>query len=97
MIDLSKSEKYTRLESLGMGPYVMKKLKVCPICGQIVGARTFFCPVCKNWLPTKTMFDLYKKMHAECTHCRTTLAADAQYCPHCGRKVIQKSNKINLG
>ncbi|MBR7184519.1 MAG: zinc ribbon domain-containing protein [Clostridia bacterium] len=88
MIDSVKSEKYIRLESLGMGPYAMRKLKVCSKCGQIVGARTLFCPVCKTRLPIKTLFDFYKRMHFECPHCGITLATDAQYCPHCGRKVI---------
>ena len=96
MIDLSKSEKYTRLASLGMGPYVMKKLKVCPICGHIAGPWTFICPVCQNRLPAKTLFDFYKKLHAACPHCKTTLAEDARYCPHCGRKVQSKSSKTQL-
>lgn len=94
MIELTKSEKYIRLESLGMGPYVMKKLKVCPRCGQITDVRAFFCSACKNRMPSKTLFDFYKKMHSVCPYCRTMLAADAQYCPHCGRKVMQKPHEI---
>lgn len=94
MIDFGKSAKYTRLEALGMGPYVMKKLKVCSMCGQIASARTFFCPACKNWLSGNTLFDFYKKMHSDCPYCKTTLAEDAQYCPHCGKKVIKKQKSI---
>ena len=87
MNNLYKSEKYARLETLGMGPYAMKKLKVCPECGQITGARVFFCPGCRSLLRQKTLFDLYKKMHSCCTHCKEPLADDAKYCPHCGKQV----------
>ncbi len=95
MINPVKSEKYIRLRSLGLGPYVMKRLKVCPECGQIVGARTRVCPGCQNKMPQKTLFDFYLKMHADCPYCRTTLAKDAQYCPNCGRKVPQVNDKAN--
>lgn len=87
MIDYGKSEKYSRLETFGMGPYVMKKIKVCKRCGQITGARSFFCPVCKKILPGGTLFDTYQKMHAHCRQCNTPLASDTSYCPHCGKKV----------
>ena len=94
MLDFdNKSKKYVRLESLGLGPYVMKKLKVCPECGQIVSARTLFCPSCKKWLPGKTLFDMYKKMHYDCPHCRTTLTTDARFCPHCGKNVGYNSGE----
>lgn len=93
MIDLAKSEKYVRLEALGMGPYMMKKLKVCPECGRLVGKRSFLCPICKKRLPTKTLFDLYRKLHSQCSQCKTSLTADAQYCPHCGKKVVFHPNE----
>ena len=95
MLDRLKSEKYIRLESLGMGPYAMKKLKVCPGCGQVTDARALLCPSCKSWIRTKSLFQVYKKMHTNCPHCKTMLASDAQYCPHCGRKVMQNDNKIH--
>jgi len=95
MIELGKSEKYMRLEALGMGPYVMKKIKVCPKCGNISGARTLFCRNCRSRLPSKTLFDFYKKMHSGCSNCGTRLASDARYCPHCGKEVPRGSNEIN--
>lgn len=91
MIDLTRSEKYIRLESLGMGPYAMKKLKVCQNCGQVASAWALFCPACRHRLRMKNLFDVYRKMHAGCPHCKTMLASDAQYCPHCGKKVMQLS------
>lgn len=87
MIDNIKSSKYIRLETFGMGPYAMKKIKICKKCGQITGAWSFFCPACKKILSGGTLFDTYKRMHVHCPHCKTLLAADAKYCPHCGRKV----------
>ena len=60
MIRDNKTEKFVRLGAYGMGPYAMKKIKICPKCGQVVGARKFFCPDCKTWLPVKTLFDTYK-------------------------------------
>ncbi len=95
MIDRTKSEKYTRLEFFGMGPYVMKKIKVCPKCGQITGAWNFICPVCKKILSCGTLFDIYQRMHIHCPHCKTVLAADTQYCPHCGRKVSLKAKEFS--
>lgn len=93
MIDLGKSPKYVRLESFGMGPYVMKKYKVCRVCGQILGSRAMLCPICKHWQTGKTLFDVYKKMHTHCPHCSTALTQDARYCPCCGKKVTQSKSK----
>lgn len=92
MIDAFKSQKYIRLEAFGMGPYAMKKMKICKKCGQIAGAWSFFCPACKKILSGGTLFDTYRKMHIHCPYCRTMLASDTQYCPHCGRKVSLKTN-----
>jgi len=93
MIDYTKSDKYLRLASFGMGPYVMKKLKVCKNCGQITGAWRFFCPSCKRFLSVGTLFDTYKRMHFHCPYCKIMLTADTQYCPHCGRKVSFHSSE----
>ena len=87
MNDMIRSEKYIRLDSLGLGPYVMKKLRVCAKCGQVVRGRLFFCPGCRSRMPAMTLFDFYKKMHFYCPGCEIALAPDARYCPHCGRKV----------
>ncbi len=87
MIDYSKSEKYIRLEAFGMGPYVMKKLKVCKKCGSIAGAWSIFCPECRKLLSGGTLFDTYQRMHTHCLHCKIVLSADTRFCPHCGKKV----------
>ncbi|HCG68418.1 MAG TPA: hypothetical protein DEW22_07050 [Clostridiales bacterium] len=96
MIDTTRSQKYIRLEAFGMGPYAMKKLKICKKCGQIAGAWSFFCPACKSIISGGTLFDTYKRMHVHCPHCKTVLASDTQYCPHCGRKVLLNTNEQSL-
>lgn len=96
MIDTTKSQKYIRLENFGMGPYAMKKMKVCRHCGQITRAWSFFCPMCKKIMPFETLFNTYRKMHVHCLHCKTVLTADTRYCPHCGRKVSLQANELNL-
>lgn len=96
MIDTTGSPKYIRLETFGMGPYAMKKIKICKKCGQIAGAWSLLCPACKKILSGGTLFDIYKKMHVHCPHCKTVLAADTQYCPHCGKKVSLNANEPSL-
>lgn len=80
-------EKYTRLSRYGMGPTVMKKIKVCPNCGHAAKSTSLLCPSCRRLLTRKTLFDEYKKMHFCCPHCDIPLTVDTQYCPHCGKKV----------
>lgn len=92
----NKSEKYLLLDSYGMGPYAMKKIKVCPKCGQITPSRSLICPACKKTLIGRTLFDRYKAMHHCCSFCDIPLAKDAMYCPHCGRKVTPKSGGQGL-
>ncbi|MBQ8369081.1 MAG: zinc ribbon domain-containing protein [Clostridia bacterium] len=96
MRDDTKSEKYLLLEAFGMGPNVMRKMKVCKNCGQIAGAWSIFCPACRKLLSGGTLFDTYRRMHVNCPHCKTVLASDTRYCPHCGRKVARKASTLSL-
>ncbi len=89
----TKNEKFLRLGAYGMGPYAMKKIKVCSKCGQIVKRLSLMCPVCKTMLTRKTLFDEYKMMHFCCPSCDIPLTGDTQYCPHCGRKVGFSANE----
>ena len=82
----NKTEKFIRLGSYGMGPTAMKKIKVCPKCGQTAKSTSLLCPACRRLLTRKTLFDEYKKMHFCCPHCDIPLTVDTQYCPHCGKK-----------
>ena len=59
----NKTEKFIRLGSYGMGPTAMKKIKVCPKCGQTAKSTSLLCPACRRLLTRKTLFDEYKKMH----------------------------------
>jgi len=81
------TEKFIRLETYGMGPVAMKKIKICPRCGQIAKRNALICPVCKKMLTRRTLFDEYKMMHFCCPYCDIPLTGDTQYCPRCGRKV----------
>lgn len=85
-----KSEKYRLLESIGMGPYVMKKLRVCQKCGHLAKRWSFFCPACRRSLTLKTLFEQYRGMHTCCAVCGTLLADDTRYCPHCGKSQTKK-------
>lgn len=87
MIRDNISEKFVRLGAYGMGPYAMKKIKICPKCGQITKRTSLRCSACKTLLTRKTLFDEYKMMHFCCPTCDIPLTGDTQYCPHCGRKV----------
>ncbi|MBQ4564204.1 MAG: zinc ribbon domain-containing protein [Lachnospiraceae bacterium] len=87
MLNYYKSEKFIRLYGYGMGPYAMRKIKVCAKCGQIASHRSWVCPSCKRLLTGDTLFRYYKAMHAHCPSCDVLLTKDAQYCPQCGRKV----------
>ncbi len=82
-----KTEKFIQLGTYGMGPFAMKKIKVCPHCGQIAKNTSIVCPSCKKLLTRKTLFDEYKMMHFCCPSCKLPLTGDTKYCLHCGRKV----------
>ncbi|MBQ4137405.1 MAG: zinc ribbon domain-containing protein [Clostridia bacterium] len=90
-----KSKKYILLDSFGMGPYAMKRIKICPRCGNINGKKTLICPVCKKLLSIKTLFDYYKAMHTCCGFCGEPLSKDALYCPSCGRKTDYDQGEKN--
>jgi len=87
MLNIEKSQKYLRLDAIGMGPYAMKKIKVCQKCGMIAKKWTLLCPSCNCWLSSRTLFEEYKKMHVYCPKCGISLAKDAVFCPHCGRRI----------
>lgn len=44
MIRYNKTEKFVRLGAYGMGPYAMKKIKICPKCGQITKRTSLVAP-----------------------------------------------------
>ena len=72
----------------------MKKLRVCPRCGQMVKSKTHTCPNCGENLPKETLYDLYKQKHLSCPDCDTVLAPDSMYCPNCGKAVSHKENAV---
>ena len=78
---------FRNLEQFGFGPNVMKKIKICPKCGQIAKKGTFFCRSCSAFLTRETLYDHYRRQHRCCPECDTVLAADSQYCPNCGRQI----------
>ena len=88
---MTQKLRFKNLERFGFGPNVMKKNKVCPRCGRLVGAKLRFCPDCNEKLPSETLFDRYKRRHLCCSHCDTILAPGSRYCPTCGKPVIKKA------
>ena len=91
---MTQKVRFRNLERFGFGPNVMKKLRVCPRCGQTVKSRADTCPDCGERLPRETLFDRYKRKHLSCPDCDTVLTADAMYCPNCGRMVTKKGEKM---
>ena len=91
---MTQKVRFRNLERFGFGPNVMKKLRVCQRCGQMVKSRADTCPDCGERLPKETLFDRYKRKHLSCPDCDTVLTADALYCPNCGRMVTKKGEKM---
>ena len=91
---MTQKVRFRNLERFGFGPNVMKKLRVCPRCGQTVKSRADICPDCSERLPKETLFDRYKRTHLSCPDCDTVLTSDAMYCPNCGRMVTKKGEKM---
>ena len=83
---MTKGIHFRDLEQFGFGPNVMKKIKICPKCGQIAKKYSVFCHSCRAFLTGKTVYDDYRRKHRCCTGCGTVLTADARFCPHCGRE-----------
>ena len=77
------------LEHFGFGTENMKKLKICPCCGNAQKVRNRLCDVCHTKLSGKTIFDIYKSKHRCCGNCGNVLPDDAEYCPLCGAKQKQ--------
>ncbi|MBQ3064777.1 MAG: zinc ribbon domain-containing protein [Clostridia bacterium] len=86
---MTKEIYFRNLEQFGFGPNVMKKMKICPKCGQIAKKGSLFCRSCKAFLTRETLYDHYRRRHRYCTGCDTVIASDARYCPHCGMKAQQ--------
>ena len=87
---MTQKVRFENLERFGFGPNVMKKLRVCPRCGQTVKSRADTCPDCGEKLSSETLFDRYKRQHKCCPGCDTVLSSDSQYCPNCGKQILQK-------
>ncbi len=85
---MTQKVRFKNLERYGFGPNVMKKLRICPRCGQAVKTRADTCPECGERLPRDTLFDRYKRQHQCCCDCDTVLAPGSLYCPNCGTAVL---------
>ena len=75
------------MKQLGFGPEVMKRTKVCLICGTCADADESECFCCGADLPRETLFDLYKSQHQYCAHCGTVVSNTSAYCPECGTQL----------
>ena len=72
------------LKHFGFGTENMKRLKICPCCGNAQAARSKLCEVCHTNLRDETLFDIYKAKHRCCEKCGNILTDDTEYCPMCG-------------
>lgn len=84
---MTQKERYSRLEQYGYGPNVMKKIKICDKCGQIMQSDMERCSACREALSGETLYDYYKKQHMCCPRCDAVLSSDSIYCPACGSRL----------
>ncbi|MBQ4347075.1 MAG: hypothetical protein IJC39_01340 [Firmicutes bacterium] len=77
-------------QRFGFGPEVMKKIRVCRVCGCSCTAQEKYCRDCGAILPKETLFDLYKAQHLYCTACDTVVSGSAVFCPECGKRLRPK-------
>lgn len=84
---MTRRLKYEGLARLGFGPEVMKKTRVCPVCGTLTTGSGKACPCCGEALPALTLLAWYERRHPCCSHCGTVLSRDCRYCPQCGKRV----------
>ena len=97
MTDRIKELRTTRsvaMKQLGFGPEVMKKRKVCPICGVTADADEAECIRCGADLPGETLFDLYKSQHQFCAQCGTVVSNASAYCPECGTQLKRRQPRF---
>lgn len=78
-------ERLATMREFGFGPDVMKKNKVCQVCGCSCDTQETHCKDCGANLPCETLFDLYKAWHLYCPACDTVVASTATFCPECGK------------
>lgn len=84
---MTEKGKFIYLEHFGFGPNVMRKTKVCSVCGQITKRHTKNCPHCGTKLSSETLYDKYKEKHICCPFCDRVLRDDSNYCQHCGNRI----------
>jgi len=91
---MTKEIHFRNLEKFGFGPNVMKKIKICPKCGQISKKGSLFCRSCGAFLTRETLYDHYRRQHRCCPECDTVLADDSRYCPNCGKQISSNEQVI---
>ncbi len=79
--------KQQNLMQFGFGMELMKRTKVCGLCGEKADASQQFCKECGAPLPQETLYDAYKKSCRACPSCEAVVSNDAEYCPRCGGKI----------
>jgi rRNA maturation endonuclease Nob1 len=92
--NVTEKTKNLQLEQYGFGPNVMKKTKVCLVCGATADANESECFRCGADLPGETLFDLYKSWHQYCDHCGTVVSNTSAYCPECGTQLKRRQPRF---
>jgi len=75
------------MEELGFGPEAMKRIKVCPRCGEPSESSEKVCRYCRSELPEETLFHIYRGKHSSCSNCETVVPKWMRFCPQCGMRL----------
>lgn len=92
MVDLQKEYFVESMRRFGFGPDVMKRTKVCRVCGSSCAAAETYCHACDAILPRETLYDQYKAHHLSCPRCDTVVSSTYLFCPKCGNYLRRKNN-----
>ena len=87
----SRSQRARLMRQCGFGPEVMRRTKVCKVCGSSLDAEAFYCKSCGAVLPRETLFDFYRSQHLSCPACDTVVAKNTRFCPRCGGECYRPS------
>ena len=87
--DILLKSKREAMEKYGFGTEAMKKIKVCPSCGEARPSDEKTCPFCGASLGDETLYDAYKERHVFCRNCGEVAPNGAKFCPQCGKRINQ--------
>ena len=81
------------LRHYGFGLEAMKRTRVCTRCGTPTVSQGARCQVCGAFLPRKTLYECYQRLHTCCPRCGAVLTGESAYCPPRGKKQKPSSGR----